>query len=194
MLRRVDTSGGNVTVHQGVVENMQFEDASFDVVTSYAFLHHVEDTQAILNEVFRVLRPGGLMYIGLEPNSLFWQAMKRLEDDHVQDLSEIVKREIDAVLHIDDKLEEEFGLDPELVRQSEPMKSERGGLDPHDLEREALAAGFSEVEFTPEWFLGQGTIMHGDSFEAADKIDGYLRRIVPLSTSIFKYLRFILQK
>jgi ubiquinone/menaquinone biosynthesis C-methylase UbiE len=194
MLARIDTSSGNVTVHHGLVEAMPFADKSFDVVTSYAFLHHVEDTRAILREVHRVLKPGGLLYIGLEPNSLFWQSMKQLEESGVTGLSDIVKREIDAVLHIDEKLESEFGLDPELVRQCEPMKSERGGLDPHELEREALDVGFSKVEFTPEWFLGQGTIMHGDSFETADKIDAYLRRLVPLSTGLFKYLMFVMVK
>jgi len=194
MLARIDTSSGNVTVHHGLVEAMPFADESFDVVTSYAFLHHVEDTRAILREVYRVLRPGGMMYIGLEPNSLFWQSMKQLEESGATGLSDIVKREIDAVLHIDEKLESEFGLDPELVRQCEPMKSERGGLDPHDLERDAHDVGFRKVEFTPEWFLGQGAIMHGDSFETADKIDAYLRRIVPLSTGLFKYLMFVLVK
>jgi ubiquinone/menaquinone biosynthesis C-methylase UbiE len=194
MLARVDTSHGKVMVHRGVVEAMPFPDESFDLVTSYAFLHHVEDPRAILREVFRVLRPGGLMYIGLEPNSLFWQAMKQLEESGTTLFSDIVAREINAVLHVDEKLESEFGLDPELVRQAEPMKSERGGLDPRELDRDAREVGFRNIDFTPEWFLGQGTIMHGDSFETADKIEAYLRRIVPLSTGLFKYLMFVLEK
>lgn len=193
MLKRVDTSG-NVTLHRGQVEKMPFADASFDFVTAYAFLHHVENTELILAEVYRVLRPGGIFYIGLDPNRLFWQAMKTLEDSGDETLDPIVKREIDAVLHIDDKLEEEFGLDPEIVRRAEPMKSERGGLDPNDLSAEAKRVGFRQVEFTPDWFLGQGTVMHGDSFEVADKIDAYLRKVTPLSTALFKYLRFVLVK
>jgi ubiquinone/menaquinone biosynthesis C-methylase UbiE len=194
MLKRVDTSGANVTLHRGQVEKMPFADASFDVVTAYAFLHHVENTERVLSEVYRVLRPGGIMYIGLDPNRLFWQAMKTLEESGDDTLDPMVKREIDAVLHIDDKLGEDYGLDPEVVRRAEPMKSERGGLDPSDLAAEAKRVGFRQVEFTPDWFLGQGTVMHGDSFETADKIDAYLRKVIPLSTALFKYLRFILVK
>jgi ubiquinone/menaquinone biosynthesis C-methylase UbiE len=194
MLRRVDTSGGAITLHRGLVEEMSFPSDSFDFVTSYAFLHHVENTERILREVFRVLKPGGLVYIGLEPNRLFWAAMKQLEQGQTEELDPILKREIAAVLHIDDKLGAEFGLDPELVRQAEPMKSERGGLDPSEFSAEAERVGFRKCEVTPDWFLGQGSVMHGDSFEVAEKIDAYLRSLLPLTMGLYKYLRFVLTK
>jgi ubiquinone/menaquinone biosynthesis C-methylase UbiE len=40
-------------------EQLPFEDSSFDVVYSYGVLHHTPDTQSAVNEVWRVLRPGG---------------------------------------------------------------------------------------------------------------------------------------
>jgi SAM-dependent methyltransferase len=41
------------------VRALPFDNASFDVVTSYLMLHHVVDWMPALDEAFRVLRPGG---------------------------------------------------------------------------------------------------------------------------------------
>lgn len=41
-------------------ERLPFDDGSFDVVYSWGVIHHSESPPAIVNEVFRVLRPGGL--------------------------------------------------------------------------------------------------------------------------------------
>ena len=40
-------------------ENLDFSDGSFDLVYSHGVLHHTPDTQKAINEVQRVLRPGG---------------------------------------------------------------------------------------------------------------------------------------
>jgi len=46
---------------------MTFANASFDVVHSYDVLEHVEDVDAVVREITRVLRPGGLASIVLMP-------------------------------------------------------------------------------------------------------------------------------
>jgi len=40
-------------------ERLNFADSSFDVVYSHGVLHHTPDTQQAINEVQRVLKPGG---------------------------------------------------------------------------------------------------------------------------------------
>lgn len=40
-------------------EQLQFADATFDLVYSHGVLHHTPDTQKAIREVHRVLRPGG---------------------------------------------------------------------------------------------------------------------------------------
>src|SRR5687767_1188143 len=40
-------------------ENLDFKDDSFDLVYSHGVLHHTPDTQRAIDEVHRVLRPGG---------------------------------------------------------------------------------------------------------------------------------------
>lgn len=44
-------------------ENLPFEDNSFDAVYSWGVLHHSPDTQKAVNEVYRVLKSGGLAKI-----------------------------------------------------------------------------------------------------------------------------------
>ena len=43
----------------GDAENLAFPEASFDVVYSNGVLHHTPDTQKSIDEVYRVLKPGG---------------------------------------------------------------------------------------------------------------------------------------
>ena len=48
-------------VQQGIAEKLPFESNSFDLVYSYKVLAHVEHIREALNEMNRVLRPGGYM-------------------------------------------------------------------------------------------------------------------------------------
>ncbi|MDB5042078.1 MAG: hypothetical protein JWN27_2804 [Candidatus Eremiobacteraeota bacterium] len=190
MLERVDRSGGHVFVHEAHAEALPFSDATFDMASSYAFMHHVADHAAILREVRRVLKPGGLFYIDLEPNKRFWAAMNELEQ-RAGDYSDIVSREIQSVLHTDDAVEGEFGISAQTFRDAEPIKSVLGGFDPDEFAVDARAAGFSFVEVTPEWYLGQGAILHGQSEADMKTVEAYLRRALPTTSHLFKYLRFV---
>jgi ubiquinone/menaquinone biosynthesis C-methylase UbiE len=195
MLDRVDLSSGNVRLHRCVAEALPFADATFDVVSAYAFVHHLKDYSKALREALRVLKPGGGFYIDLEPNRLFWQAMVRLEQGAgASPYSDIVLREIDAVLHRDDGVQDEFGIDKEVFNRAEYTKAVLGGIDPWQFRDECLRLGFRSCDISFEWFLGQGAVMHQQSFEAAATVEAYLRRILPLSADCFKYLQFVLTK
>lgn len=50
---------------QADAEALPFADASFDIVYSNGVLHHTNDTEKALDEVFRVLKPGGRAVIML---------------------------------------------------------------------------------------------------------------------------------
>lgn len=50
-----------VEFHTGNLRELPFEEGTFDVVYSQSVLEHVADYQAVLAEMRRVLRPGGLL-------------------------------------------------------------------------------------------------------------------------------------
>ncbi len=54
----------NIRIHVGFGEDMSvFPDASFDAVVAVAVFEHIYDTHRVLNEINRVLKPGGLTAI-----------------------------------------------------------------------------------------------------------------------------------
>lgn len=63
---RVETTVLNGTDLSGV------PDAGLDFVCAYSVLHHVPDYLAIVDEIGRVLAPGGVAYLDHEANEAFW--------------------------------------------------------------------------------------------------------------------------
>jgi ubiquinone/menaquinone biosynthesis C-methylase UbiE len=57
--KRFDVYGlsGTFIVHDA--ESLPFEDASFDLVYSFGVIHHTPNTRQVVDEIYRVLKPGG---------------------------------------------------------------------------------------------------------------------------------------
>lgn len=56
-----------VDVVEGVGEKLPFKDGSFDFINVCEVIEHVEDPHLLLQEIYRVLSPGGLVYLSI-PN------------------------------------------------------------------------------------------------------------------------------
>lgn len=69
--RMAEVGGRDVLVADG--EQMPFRDESFDVVMSVAVLEHVKRPAVYLREAFRVLRPGGHLFLTCENYLGFWE-------------------------------------------------------------------------------------------------------------------------
>jgi SAM-dependent methyltransferase len=68
MLRQVRASAeemglDNVDTHESLIESLPLEDASVDVVISNGVIDLVPDKDAVLDEIDRVLRPGGRLQL-----------------------------------------------------------------------------------------------------------------------------------
>ncbi len=71
--RNYDTQNAAGAFARGDAYHLPFADGSFDTVLSAGLLEHFEDPQPILDEMVRILRPGGLFYADIIPRkfSLF---------------------------------------------------------------------------------------------------------------------------
>ncbi len=103
---------------------LPFRGSQFDMVTMYALIHHILDPRPVFDEAWRVLRPGGLLYIDHDPNWFFGR------------FHHIYYR----VRHAG---RPGFGSwDAEL---SEWHHTRTGGLDPFEIKARLETAGFREV-------------------------------------------------
>jgi ubiquinone/menaquinone biosynthesis C-methylase UbiE len=187
MTQHIDLSLGNISVHHGPAEVLPFADDSFCFVGSYSFLHHVYEPAEVVAEAFRVLRPGGVFYADLEPNSAFWNAASVLRDKSVV-VSELLEREVSSVIDVSGSVEEEYGIPADVFNTAELVKSERGGFSVTQLEKMLREVGFVDVSVRPDWFLAQGRMIHNTSPETAALMEDHLRELMPITEPLFKYL------
>ena len=195
MLGKVDCSSCScdINVQIAEIESAPFEDESFNLVTAYAVLHHLHELKPAFQEIYRVLKPGGVFYSDTDPNYYFWEAMKNLAPD--EDYSAPVQREIDAVTSKDKELEEKFGVDPILLNTAEVLKHDSGGFKAEELTKELYEIGFSKVDVSYEWYVGEARVIHSDdTVECAASIRMILNELLPLTKHLFKYLKIVAEK
>jgi ubiquinone/menaquinone biosynthesis C-methylase UbiE len=70
---RIRRAGSGVTI-AAVGERLPFQDNTFDLVISIQVLEHVKDPDAVLREAYRVLKPGGWLYLTAENYLSFREA------------------------------------------------------------------------------------------------------------------------
>lgn len=199
MTDKIDRSG-NVEI---VIKN---EDTScvelprdyFDIATAYSFLHHLYQIKPTLLNAYRALKPGGKLYVDLDPNYYFWEKVHGLERGGQYDA--IVQREIEAVVHKDEDIEARFGVSKEVFNHAEFGKNIKGGFREEEILAILREVGFGNVEFFYYWFVGQGALVNDGSrassrnFEDAEVINTLLQKALPLSRPLFKYVGFVASK
>lgn len=195
MMKQIDQSKGNITLKLSTVEQLPYEDSCFDIVTAYSFMDHLLDYRLALAEAYRVLKPGGVFYSGLNPNRGFSHMLQRIESQGTHpDLPEAVAREIKGMLHNGEYQNEAFGLNKDSLLKAEPEKTLKGGFDSREVLEVASSLGFSSVSCQFNWFLGQGVLMNSDSTIDLVTVDKYLQAMLPASADFYKYLQFIFIK
>jgi len=185
MLDKV-VSRPNVKVRVGLIEELPFPDASFDMISAYGVLHHLHDLGRAFREIRRVLRPGGLFYADESPSFDFFSNVRGMRPGQPE--TEIARREYQSVVGDPTAYREKFGLDEKVVRTAMYRGQILGGLRADEVSDALRSAGFSKVAIIPRWFAGQGTFgkSHGDG--AVALVETYLRSVLPLSRCLFKYV------
>lgn len=196
MMKLVDLSPGNITLHECVAESTGFDEDSFDFASAYSFMDHLFDYEVFLKEAFRVLKPGGIFYSDLNPNREFAAAMQRVASDQTVtfEIPQVILREVKGMLHNGDYYNDQFGMDPEQLEKAEPIKSRDLGFAADEVLECARKLGFTDAKVEFDWFLGQAKVMHDESADNVEIINHYLTSVLPVSSSLFKYLRFVFVK
>lgn len=191
MLKQVDLSDGNIELFEASSENLPVGDEEVDVCTGYSFLHHLYNLPATFKEIYRCLRPHGLFYFDQEPNYYYWWLMNSLEQE--PELNDMVKREINSVVHDVEEVVADTGLPPDVVRMAE-YQMKKGGFKADQIVALFQDAGFQNLRYKYEWYLGQGVVMRNRGVAQALTIEGFLRDSLPATRHLFKYLSFYGEK
>lgn len=76
----------NLTFRQGSATNLNFADASFDVVVSFETIEHLTEQALMLAEIRRVLRPDGVLVISSPNRPVYSEESGEHNEFHVKEL------------------------------------------------------------------------------------------------------------
>lgn len=71
--RRFGRTGRLRTLRVNGIDLAPIESGSLDIACAYSVLHHIPDYAAAIEEMCRVVRPGGLVYLDHEANEAFYE-------------------------------------------------------------------------------------------------------------------------
>lgn len=77
--RGLDLAAGDVV---GSITDIPFPDAHFDAVSAFDVVEHVSDEKQALDEVFRVLKPGGVFMMAVPAYEWAWTSHDDLQNHH----------------------------------------------------------------------------------------------------------------
>jgi len=199
MLDRVDKSGKcNIELFNSDIGEFEPIPGVYDIVTGYAFLHHLHDIKPAMITAYKALKSGGTLYCDLEPNYYFWESIHNLERNGSYD--PIVKREIEMVTYKDEDVEKNYGVPKETFDKSEWGKNIAGGFKEEDVESLLKNIGFNKVKFIYHWYIGQAYLINDykaskeERFLYADVMNDILHKTMPLARNLYKYIGFIAYK
>lgn len=68
---------GLEAVYEGTVEEADLEEGSFDVLYAWHVIEHVPDLDRFVRRLHRLLKPGGLLFVGTESHDHFMNRLSR---------------------------------------------------------------------------------------------------------------------
>lgn len=181
MLEECTKNHPNVLVQEGYAEKLPFPDESFDIVTCYSFLDHLESTENFYLEALRTLKPGGYFYFGLNPSREFYLSLKRIDDfSRSAELNKLdIPLELKKAFDDGTYYEENFNINKDDLQKCEPGKSNANGLLANDEMKKLKSLGASVVSIEYEWIFQQNKI--------DPSVVNTLRSFLPFTSPCFKY-------
>lgn len=119
----------NLTFEQGDAHNLKYEDESFDGVLCQTVLTHVSDAQAVVKEMTRVLKRGGVFFAAEYTNS----AMANYDNVHFDKRDEAWYREYYRINLMFMKGKKALGRGDDTIGVRVPLLATQAGLDVYDV-------------------------------------------------------------
>lgn len=181
MLSACKTNHPTVKTKIGIAENLDFESETFDIITCYSFLDHLEDTNAFYSEAIRVLKPGGIFFFGLSPNrDFFLQLRNTNEFEFDKDFPEIdIKSELLKAFNDGEYYEKNFNIPSGVLSACEPGKTTAKGLSASEEVEKLYNLSVEKVNVSYEWVIQQNKLPAIDV--------SILKKYLPFTSGIFKY-------
>ena len=178
----------------GNASSLHFEESSFTLVSNYSFLDHLEELDTVFQEAFRVLKPSGVFYSGLIPNSLYSQNLLRSTDQKSETMGftyiDHLSKDLRSMSDNGSVYSQQYGFDPDILKKAEPLKTDGYGMTVEYVESKLLKTGFSKIIVCPNWFFGQANVQKNS--HDIDIISKFLRELGSVSLPLFKYFDFLL--
>jgi ubiquinone/menaquinone biosynthesis C-methylase UbiE len=184
MLGKV-TPRPNVKTQIASAEATPFPGGTFDMVTAYGVLHHIEELGRLFREVRRTLKPGGVFYADESPSQHYFDALVALNPR--SPMADTVRRERERVVSDPAEYQRLYEIPAEIVQRAMVQNFSRHALRQENLERLLRSAGFGTVEIRFRRFLGEDECRRDGGVEMIETIRRYLLSILPLSRPLFKY-------
>ena len=70
---RVVDKGLKQNIKKAVGEALPYPEDTFDLITSFQVMEHVQDPGEVIKEMVRVTKPGGMIYINMPNHNSFWE-------------------------------------------------------------------------------------------------------------------------
>jgi len=194
MLNEVNRRNGKIQLTRADTSILPLNDNYFDLCIAYGFLHHLYDIIPTFNEAFRCLRKNGVFYMDQDPNYYFWENARKYNPKEV--INEIPKNEI---IHVNDptegyrkkKLKSLDLAGRHTIIRAEYQKTFKDGFREENILKILKKIGFRKISYNYEWYLGESFAKHKISLNADKLINEHLRRCLPLTRHLFKYVRVI---
>jgi len=175
------------------VENIPFPDGSFNVIIMHGVLHHLYEMGTPFKEICRCLKPGGILYSDESPNAYCMRALRGMDLSDPR-FSKLLREAAVSVQQDVEVYEKKYKLQPEVVRMAMYRDKVLGGIKEEEVREALLEAGFSTIDYQYRWFLGQGKYFGTGFDEESCRVEEYLRSLLPLTRSVFKYISFTARK
>lgn len=179
MINECKKNHPTVVVKKGMAEKIPFPDSYFDFVSCYSFLDHLKNTSAFYKEVYRVLKPDGCFFFGLNPNSNFFNSIQLIHHTNNKKNKKFNPDIEFKKAFQNAKFYKKFGIKEMDLELCEPGKSKNNGLSPFTeiLILEKLFKKPVEIKFN--WIVNQNRL--------EKKLIKSIYDAVPFSSSFFKY-------